>query len=218
MTKIEDRAFETLNENPDKLLEVLKRRGGIRVSILLPITKETGELRQNASRLKNLYKEALDKLLENGLSQENAEAFLQPVRPLLNDSKSLYRPAESLVFLIDGQSASVVDIHDKSDSLVSVGNRFIIKPLLPLVQNDSAFTVVCLSLGRVRVYAGTRMAIREIEVPDMPTSLKDAIKFDDPEKSLQHHTAKTEAASGRPGQAPVAAMHGQGLPSDLERP
>lgn len=208
--------LETLNENPEKLMEVLTRHGGLRVSVLLPIATEPPQSEQNASRLKDLHQSALDKLLDNGLTVDNAQELLRPVEALLKDPKSLLRPAEALALYIDEDSASVVEIPYAVDSQVTVGNRFVVKPLLPLLQNDSDFKVVCLNRGEIKVYKGTRMGIREVTIPDMPESLSDVIQYDDPEKSLQHHTAKTGSNEGQPGSGPVPQMHGQGMPSDIE--
>jgi hypothetical protein len=217
MTSANKRTLERLNEHPEKFMDVLKRLGGLRVSILLPISTKPPESDQNIVRLKELYRRGIDLLTENGLNPEGAERFLQPVEALLEDPKSLLRPAETLVFFIDEDSASLVEIPYRIDSQVAVGNRFVLKPLLPLIQHDSTFTVACLNRGQVTVYKGTRLGIREVKVPNMPTTLQDVVKFDDPEKSLQHHTAKSGAAKGRSGSSPVPAMHGQGLPSDLEK-
>lgn len=216
MTTTQERTLETLNEKPEQLMDVLKRRGGMRVSILLPITTEPPQSEQNTSRLKDLHQRALDKLMENGLDLDNAAVYLQPVEALLKDPKSLLRPAEALVLYIDEGSASLVEIPYAVDSQAKVGNRFIVKPLLPLLQHDTNYKIACLNRGEIKVYQGTRMGITEVDVPDMPTALSDVTQFDDPEKSVQHHTAKTGSAQGRPGSTPVAEMHGQGLPADMD--
>ncbi|HKK17344.1 MAG TPA: hypothetical protein VJ952_01575 [Opitutales bacterium] len=209
--------FEILGESREQLKDLLKRQGGMRVSILLPVANEPPESEQNPSRLKDLHQRALDQLIENGLKLDNAKNFLRPVELLLEDPKSLLRPAESLALFIDEGSASLVDLPYEVDTRVTVGNRFVVKPLLPLLQHDSDFTVACLNRGDVKVYEGTRLGLREVEVPDMPTSIQETTEYDDPEKSLQHHTAKTGPAEGRPGTAPVQEMHGQGMPADIEK-
>lgn len=216
MTTAKEHSLETLNQNPGQLMEVLKRRGGIRVSILLPIATEPPQSDQNVSRLKDLNQRAHDELKKHGLNEESAAAFLRPVEKLLKDPKSLLRPAEALALYVDGDSASLVEMPYAVDSQLSVGNRFILKPLLPLLQKDSSMTLVCLNLGQITVYQGSRLGIHEVEVPGMPTSLEDVAKYDDPEKSLQHHTAKTGADKGRPGSSLIPEMHGHGLPSDME--
>jgi hypothetical protein len=216
MTTRQQSKFDTLNENPERLMEVLKRRGGLRVSILLPIAAQPPQSDQNASRLKDLHQNALDELGRQGLDAGRAEALLRPVEALLNEPKCLLRAAEALALYIDDSSASLVEIPYAVDPQLEVGNRFVLKPLLPLLQHDSSFTVACLNRGGVKVYQGTRLGILDVEVPDMPTSLEEVTKFDDPEKSLQHHTAKKGSDQGHPGSAAVAQMHGQGLPSDME--
>lgn len=217
MTTAKERPLETLNENPEQFMDVLKRRGGLRVSILLPIATEPPQSNKNASRLKNQYQDALEKLMENGLQKDKAVDFLRPVEALLEEPKSLLRPAEALALYIDESSASLVELPYAVDSQVTVGNRVIVKPLLPLLQHDSDFKIACLNRGEIKIYKGTRMGLTEVHIPDMPTALSEVAQFDDPQKSMQHHTAKTGAAKGRPGSSPVAQMHGQGLPADMEK-
>lgn len=216
MTSDNKYKFEILNESRERLTDFLKRRGGMRISIFLPIATEPPESDQNASRLKDLHQSALDKLIENGLNLDNAKSLLRPVEALVEDPRALLRPGEAIALFVDQESAGLVDLPYRVDTRATVGNRFVVKSLLPLLQHDSDFTVACLNRGEIKVYEGTRLGLREVDVPDMPTSLEETIEYDDPEKSLQHHTAKSGSAEGRPGTAPIQEMHGQGMPADIE--
>jgi hypothetical protein len=94
--------------------------------------------------------------------------------------------------------------------LAIVGDRFHIKPLLPLVSVDGRFYVLALSQGEIRLLQCTRYGVSDVNLPRVPDSLADALKWDDPEKRLQFHTAtRTPGAKGdRP-----AIFHGHGVAS-----
>jgi hypothetical protein len=95
--------------------------------------------------------------------------------------------------------------------LVLVSDRFHLKPLLPLLSGDGRFYVLALSQNEVRLLLGARYHITTIDLEDVPESLAEALRFDDPEKQQQFHTAT--ASSGTPGGRP-AVFHGHGVSSD----
>ena len=89
-----------------------------------------------------------------------------------------------------------------------VGERFHIKPLLPMFVGDGRFFILAVSQNDVRVLNGTRNSVDKINLEDMPTSLAEALRFEDPERQLQIHTS-TDAPRGvteRP-----SAFHGYGV-------
>ena len=53
---------------------------------------------------------------------------------------------------------------------------------------DGAFFVLALSQGSVRLFEGSRDGIRELDLADIPTSLRDAVGYDYEQRSLQFHT------------------------------
>jgi hypothetical protein len=95
------------------------------------------------------------------------------------------------------------------DELVVVAPSFHLKPLLALLTGDGLFYVLALSQNQVRLLAGTRDHLGEVELPDSPKSLADALRYDDPERQLQFHTG-TPGAGGRRG----AMFHGHGTGID----
>jgi hypothetical protein len=98
-----------------------------------------------------------------------------------------------------------------------VGERFHVKPLLPLLTGDGRFYVLALSQNEIRLLRGTRDTVAEIELDNIPRGLEDALKYDVAEKQVQHRVAASERSGGRP-----AIFHGHGgekdtAQSDLNR-
>ncbi|MFP4260762.1 MAG: hypothetical protein ACLFS1_06740 [Opitutales bacterium] len=208
--------LQKLEGQADEIEAIARQRGGLCVSMYLPVRKSAPESEQNPLRLRELLETAHQKLEAYGMSPENARDVLQPVASLVDSPEELLISGEALAFLIDKESARRIELPYSTAPGCRVSNQFAIKPLLPLLQWNPGYTAVCINRGEIRVFRGNRVAIEAVEVPDMPKKLEDITGIDDPEKSLQHHTAKTVSAEGAPGSAPVPQMHGHGLPSDME--
>jgi hypothetical protein len=64
---------------------------------------------------------------------------------------------------------------------------------------------LAISQNEVRLFEGTRHSVGQIDLPaEIPTSLNEALKLDEPEKQLQMHTGSS------PGGASTGMFHGQG--------
>jgi hypothetical protein len=86
--------------------------------------------------------------------------------------------------------------------LVTVSERFHVKPLLPYFGADGHFFVMALSQNRIRLLEGSAHSIDEVELSEVPASLADALHHDDPERELLYHVV----GGGRGGRA---VFHGQ---------
>jgi hypothetical protein len=90
---------------------------------------------------------------------------------------------------------------------------------MPFLSRDGRYFVLALSQNSVRLFEATEYAIRELDQEDIPSSLGDAVVYDQEQKNLQFHTG----APGRGVAAPRDAIyhgHGRGIDdteSDLDR-
>ncbi|MBN1401841.1 MAG: hypothetical protein JXA74_13445, partial [Anaerolineae bacterium] len=71
---------------------------------------------------------------------------------------------------------------------------------------DGTFYVLALSQNEVRLLEGSRFAVQQVELDDVPESLADALKWDDPETTLQWHNG----TGTRTGRRRMAMFHGHG--------
>jgi hypothetical protein len=85
-----------------------------------------------------------------------------------------------------------------------VADHFHLKPLLPMMSAGEQFYVLGLSQKYVKLFRGGRYSVGEVHLDGVPASLRDALKYDDREPSLQSH------GGGRAR----AIFHGQGLGKD----
>ena len=71
--------------NKDEIGSLIDERGDLCVSMYLPTHRLGPETQQDPIRLKNLLKQAEERLRNNGLRRADADNILGPARRLLND-------------------------------------------------------------------------------------------------------------------------------------
>lgn len=198
--------MDTLTRDELKILVEKQSGAGGSVSIFMPTYKATTEIRQNPIRLKNLLHKAEENLAAVFPRPVEARKFLTPVQQLLNDEFFWQHPGDGLAVFLSQDRLLSYHLPLKFEELVVVGNRFHIKPLLPLFSGDGRFYVLALSQNDVKLLQCTRYGAKEIDlVGIVPLSLAEVLKFDGPERMLQSHSG----AAGKGKESGV--FHGQGV-------
>lgn len=184
------------------------------VSIFMPTQRVGAEMQQNPIRLKNLVGQAEAELIGYGLRAPQARSLLEPARALVDDGLFWQEQSDGLALLLSPDFFRAYRLPLNFEELVVVADHFHLKPLLPLLSEDGHFYVLALSQNEVRLWQATRYHISEVDLKNMPTSLAEALKYDDPEKQLQFHTASDSPRN--PGDR-QAIFHGHGVGSDDEK-
>lgn len=188
-----------------ELSTLLASQDGPHVSIFMPTERRGVETQQNPIRLKNLLREAHGLLEEKGLANGGADQLLAPARRLIEDFDFWQHQEDGLaLFLTDGLLRSY-RLPLKFTALAAVEDRFHLKSLFPLFNDDAHFYILALSQNRVRLFEGTRYEVREVELHDVPQSLAEALGYDLTESHLQFHSGTSAFGAGR-----AAIYHGQG--------
>jgi hypothetical protein len=166
------------------------------VSLLMPTYQKGAQTRQNSIRFKNLLHKARQQMDELSFPKA-ATVLLDEVKPLLDNSFFWRNQSHGLAVFLSGKLEKPrvyrLPISLPEQAILSTG--FHLKPLLPMIVEDTGFFMLTLSQGKVRLYRCTRFTIEELEIADMPEDIADALRFDDPERQLQFHT-KAEAVRG----------------------
>jgi len=82
--------------------------------------------------------------------------------------------------------------------VVVVSDRFHVKPLVPMLSEDGRFYVLALSQNGVRLLQCSRYHSRALELKGTPTSLAEALRFDEPQHQRSAHSGGP-TGSGRGG-------------------
>ena len=182
------------------------------VTIHLPTHRSGEAARQDRIRLKNLLGEATSRLTTVGLRAPAAKALLEPAERLITDGLFWRHQADGLaVFLTEGFFRSY-RVPLRLTPLAIVARRFHLAPLLRLFTGDGRFFVLALSENAVRVLEGTRHSFDVLEGDGLPTSLADALPFDNPERQVQFHTGTPQAKGRR-----AAVFHGHDVGGEVEK-
>ncbi|AHJ31565.1 hypothetical protein PN465_09120 [Nodularia spumigena CS-584] len=180
------------------------------VSLYMPMQKAGPEIRQNPIRLKNLIREAEERLYAMGMRHTEAIDFLQPAKEL--DTTDFWQNQDNgLAIFISPQMFRYYRLPMEFQELVVVSVRFHLKPLLHLINSDGHFYLLALSQKDIKFFEGTAYSLNEVEVANMPGSIDAALLQDDIQKGVQHRIGTPRGGTANSFQQP-GDVHGQGSP------
>ena len=173
------------------------------VSIYMPAEKAGAETRKNPIIFKNLIREAQEKLEQQNKSTAKLIAAIDSAQGYIEDYDFWQHQDLGLAFFINANGIKYYRLPYSFERQLDISDRFNLKPLLPVITNDSKFYLLALSQNQVRFFFGSHYSISQLKLPNsVPTSLAEALKYDDPEQQQQYH-------SGDTGTNPI--YHGQGV-------
>ena len=196
----------------DKDIQKLATAGadGVHVSLFMPTHRVGSEVQADQLRWKNLVSD-VESALPEGLRRTEVEALLKPAKELQQDSMAWQHMSDGLAMFLTQDSHEIYRIPAPLPELAAVGDRFITGPLMHLLSGDARYFMLGLSQSEVRLLEGSRHSVVQVELEDVPTSLKDAIEPAEP----RSNTMARPASTGRGGRA-VFYGHGTGDDSAKE--
>ncbi len=186
------------------LHKLLATADGPCLSIYMPTPHAGLDSFQNSTRLKSLLAEA-EKRLSERLGTAAVDAFLQPVRELVDDDSFWQTMSDGLVLFRSSQALRTWRLPRTFGNYVSVGERFYFKPLLPLIGSDGPYYLLAVSQNEVRLLTGSRWHLSESHLDSLPASLVEALNYHRPEGLCEVRTGN-RSLPGKEG----GVFHGQG--------
>ncbi len=191
----------------EELALLIESPGDPAVSIYMP-THRTGDIQQDPIRLKNLLRDAEDQLVGYGIRAAEARRLLEPARGLLTDTHFWQYQGDGLAVFVSPDTSRHYRLPHSFKEVIVVTERFHVKPLVPLFAEDGVFYVLAVSQNRARLLQCTRYHALEVTPETVPSSLAEALRYDDPEKQQQFRTT---------GRAGTTLFHGQGASKDYDK-
>ncbi|MEZ4711737.1 MAG: hypothetical protein R3A44_31385 [Caldilineaceae bacterium] len=182
--------------NKETLRELAELSVPFCLSIYMPTHRRGSETEQGPIRLKNLLKAAEAQLSAVGEGRPTATDFLEPLQALIDDRAFWQHQSHGLAIFYAPDYFETLRLPCDFEELVVVGEQAHIKPLLPLLTADEHFYLLALSQNQVRFWEGTRFHMGEITLKDTPSSLEEAMRFDEHEDQLQFHTGTGSSGNG----------------------
>ncbi len=171
------------------------------VSLYLPTHRAGREVTQDPVVLRRLVASAAEEVTDG--------EFLAPAASLVDDREFWAHGSAGLAVLAGDDGTTVIRLAEPTDEFMVVSDRYHLKPLMAALARRVEFDVLAISRHSVRLVtvAGSRAA--EIDVAELPTSMPDALRWDDREPQLQSHSGNRTGG----GQV-TATFHGQGSAND----
>ena len=193
----------------EELKDLLTPCEGHCVSLYLPTHRAPVEGRQDLIRFKNMLRETEERLVSGGLRGPEAKEFMVPLYRLLDDLAFWQYRGDGLAVFYSLDRLRAYRLPDHFEERVVAANRFHLKPLIPLLTEESAFYILALSQKEIRLLEGNRYCAWEVELEHIPASLAEALRYDEPERQLQFHSKMPLGAGGR--RQALFFAHGLGL-------
>jgi hypothetical protein len=164
---------------------------------------------EDMTRLKEQLHEAERQLLAGKISSEDAVSLLAAARQDAQTPEFWKHASDGLALFIARGFRRTYRLPQQFPNRVAVGSRFLVRPLLPWINDDGRFFLLALSQNKARLFEATAHSVRAINVPDMPASLAEALRFHDRDDVLNVHTHAAPGGRGR-----EVMYHGQGVGID----
>lgn len=175
------------------------------ISLMMPTHRRGREQQQDQIRLKNLVTQTSQALREQGCRTPDAESLVEPIQELLHDDPFWEQRSDGLAIFRSPEMFSPYRLPLTFKEQASVGNHFVIKPLLPLLHSGGRFFLLALSQDSATLFEATRDSIRKVELPEIAVAVDN-----DRDKTLQYHSYR----NGVNGKSDAAIFHGHGAAGD----
>lgn len=180
-----------------ELKTLLGRQPNWCVSLYMPTHRRGRDTEQGPIRLKNLLREAEERLESKGLRSPAARKMLEPAQRLLQDSDFWRHQSDGLALFITPEAYYTYRLPLPFTELVVISDRFHLKPLLPFFASDGHFYILALSQNEVRLLEGSRHTVDEIEMENLPKSIAEALQYERFEQELQFHSSSAASGGGK---------------------
>ncbi|SCE67135.1 hypothetical protein GA0070607_0201 [Micromonospora coriariae] len=155
----------------EDLLRLADDSGGVRVSMFLPTHRGGPQSDRNRIRLKNLVRHAQQVLRHEGTPGTEVDAILAPARDLLHRVWLWQRPSDGLALFLSAGSLQPVRVPIRLPELVTVGDRFAVRPLLSLLTAGGHFYILALNQEEIRLFRGSRFDVDEVTLDGLPLAM-----------------------------------------------
>jgi hypothetical protein len=181
----------------------------LHLSLFIPTHPLGAGAQTDPIRWKNLVNRVERTLIEHGSEAAEIADLLAPARQLRDDNDAWRYMSDGLAMFLRPGWHRMFRVPLGVPEVATIGDRFVIGPLLPIVTGDIHFLVLAVSQRQVRLLEGSMQRVEELELTDVPTALVDVMK--PPE--ARSNTIAFPLSSGSRGSGP-AVFYGHGTGDD----
>ncbi|MBF7097411.1 baeRF7 domain-containing protein [Alkalibacter mobilis] len=186
----------------EKLIEVQNQNC---ISLYFPMGQNFTD-EKSKILLKNLVKSVESDLLDHNIPKKETDSLISPALELINDSDFWSNPSISAGVFLNGGNIDVIRIPFPVEPLHYIGPNYYLLPLFKLFGLENQFHILSLSQNNVRLFTCDFLSCGEVELEKIPTSLEEALKYDDFDNERQSHSR----SHGSSGDGTPGVFRGQG--------
>lgn len=188
------------------------------VSIYLPADHTGTHTDADRLRLRNLVKQARERLLADEVPQAETDSLLTGAVDLANDGSAWPGGPHGVAYFADAAGTQGLWLGQSMPELCVVGDRFYLRPLYSALHDEGPVWALALDIKHTRLYRLDRVNIEEVELPaGTPISLEDETQYDSREESLQYHAVPGTGNGGVTTSTGAAMYHGHGGAKDYDK-
>lgn len=168
---------------------LIQKKDGICASIFMPTHRSGGENPQDPIRLKNLVRQAEEKMVTKGMRPAEARSMLAPIENLFNNNLFWRQQSMGLALFIQSGMFFYYRLPIEIKEEVGIATRFYIKPLVSLISDCGLFYVLSLSRHENRLLQCSASGSIRLNMGDIPSNMPESLHYETPDSSMQYHVA-----------------------------
>jgi hypothetical protein len=192
-------------------LEQLAVRGRpeLYLSLFIPTHPFGADAQTDPIRWKNLVNRVERTLGEQGMQAAEIAELLAPAWQLRDDDHAWRYMSDGLAMFLRPGWHRMFRVPVEVPQVATIGDRFVIGPLLRVVTGDAHFLVLTVSQRRVRLLEGSMQRVEELELTEVPTALADVIEAPESRSNTMTFPLRTGSRGGG-----AAVFYGHGTADD----
>ncbi len=201
----------------EKLISLASERSWPSITLYLPTHIAGPAKEQDRIRLKNLLKEACERLVYEGMRESDVPAFCAPIQSLLEDATFWRSTAHGLAVFHSATTTQTVLTGLPLPESVVVGDRFYLRPLIAADRGERPYFALALDRNGCRLFRGIDGAIDEVTLEGVPASLADELRYDEVQPAVQYSSVPAPGRAAGGGRPTGAVFHGHGGEKDADK-
>lgn len=170
----------------------------IHLSIFMPTHRSGTATDADQIRWRNTLTALESMLADGGMGRRDIDDLLAPGWELHQDVAAWRSMSDGLAVFVRPGWLRMFRIPFDVPELATIGDRFVLGPLLPILTGDEHFLLLAVSQQQVRLLEGTRYRLEEIVLPDVPSNLREVVAPHEPRSDTM---ARSISPTGRSGPA-----------------
>lgn len=148
------------------------------VSIFMPTFKTGPEVQQAPILLKNLTKEAEERLVQLGRRRPEVLDLLKPIEKLTHDTEFWKHQDDGLALFLSPDGFETFRLPVRFEPSLTVDHKLNVRPILPHLHGDGQFYILAISLNDARFFKASKHEIKELEIENLPLNKEQALGLD----------------------------------------